>query len=229
MSLKRVRALFSGEGGARRFQDPAPVLAEIARLRLPANTRILDFGCGAGQTTLDIAAAYRDAEVVGLDVTPAQIERAERARAASGISNVRFLEGDGGDVSGEFDLILLLAVIQFVAKPRPLLRELREHLRPGGTLLFTTVPLPSDEPGHSFTRAVMGRFIPETPTWLTLEAWDELLFDVGFTRTAYTLNPWRLRELPPQRAETLAEELRRYGLELEQVEPWIQIALITAR
>lgn len=108
MSLKRVRALFSGEGGGRRFQNPAPVLAAIARLGLPAQDRIriLDFGCGAGQTTLDIAAAYPGAEVVGLDVTPEQIRRAEAAKAASGLTNVRFLEGDLKAVSGKFDLIL---------------------------------------------------------------------------------------------------------------------------
>ena len=52
--------------------------------------RILDFGCGDGATSLLLAAAFPDADVVGSDVSPRSIAR---ARAVHSAERIRFLTG----------------------------------------------------------------------------------------------------------------------------------------
>lgn len=56
--------------------------------------RVIDVGCGAGLDSL-IAARMVGPEgsVVGVDMTPAMLERAERARDQAGITNVEFRLG----------------------------------------------------------------------------------------------------------------------------------------
>ena len=52
--------------------------------------RVLDFGCGDGTTSVLLAAAFPDAEVVGSDVSPRSIER---ARSVLSAKRIRFLTG----------------------------------------------------------------------------------------------------------------------------------------
>ena len=59
----------------------APVNAALVARASPAR-RILDIGCGAGATSLGVAAALPEAQIRGMDVAPAPIEAA-RARATA--------------------------------------------------------------------------------------------------------------------------------------------------
>ena len=52
--------------------------------------RVLDCGCGDGATSVLLADAFPDAEIVGSDVSPRSIERARSVRAAT---RIRFLTG----------------------------------------------------------------------------------------------------------------------------------------
>ncbi len=65
----------------------------MAALAPRSGERLLDVGCGCGQTTLALAERVApDGEVVGLDLSRPMLEVA-RARAAAA-TNVRFIEGD---------------------------------------------------------------------------------------------------------------------------------------
>ena len=56
--------------------------------------RVLDIGCGAGQTTRDAAQLAVDGSVLGVDVSAPMIERARQLTKAARLRNVKFEQGD---------------------------------------------------------------------------------------------------------------------------------------
>lgn len=96
---------------------------------------ILDLGCGTGILTVTLAGAGR--RVVGVDPSAAMLAY---ARARPGAQAVTWIAGDSAAAPREsFDLAILSGnVAQHIpdeAWPRTL-RDLRDRLRPGGTLAF---------------------------------------------------------------------------------------------
>ncbi len=74
------------EAHHRPFTEPA---LELMRLR--ADERVMDLGCGNGWLSRQIAALVPQGTVVGMDVSEEMLRRAERASA--GLANLRFLPG----------------------------------------------------------------------------------------------------------------------------------------
>ncbi len=113
-----------------------PVLSElhafIAR-RAAIGSRVLDACCGTG--ALAFRLGPRCSEVVSVDLSPRNIDYAERKRQKIGIKNVRFEVGDAAHLDsisdGEFDLVMLvLALHEMPAETRvPLLHELARVAR----------------------------------------------------------------------------------------------------
>jgi SAM-dependent methyltransferase len=102
-----------------------PLQAALDRLQArPA--RILDVGTGTGAAALELADRYRDAEVVGIDVSAEMVAQAG-ARAADLRSRVLFLVADiaGFEEEEGFDLIAMLNMPPFFERVVAL-------LRPGG-------------------------------------------------------------------------------------------------
>lgn len=89
--------------------------------------RVLDVGCGTGRLS-EVLSVYVG-EVVGIDHDPDSI----RLALARGIPNARFLIADITDahVQGgtEYDLALLVHVLEHVDKPLELLRTLQTQVR----------------------------------------------------------------------------------------------------
>jgi SAM-dependent methyltransferase len=99
--------------------------------------RVLDVGCGAGDTSVLIAELVGDGgEVVGVDRAPAAIAAAQ-AKAA-GRRNLRFVEGDPAEMRFDqpFDAVAGRYVLMFQKQPATMLRRLAPHLRPGGVIVF---------------------------------------------------------------------------------------------
>ncbi|HED64642.1 MAG TPA: class I SAM-dependent methyltransferase [Planctomycetes bacterium] len=101
---------------------------------LPAAPRILDVGCGSGEATRRIAAAFPDADVLGVDVHAPHIEHA-RSAAAKLAHRVTFRTDDAYSLSlpdDSFDLVLCRHVLQAIPDAERVLEELRRVTRPGG-------------------------------------------------------------------------------------------------
>jgi ubiquinone/menaquinone biosynthesis C-methylase UbiE len=66
----------------------------MAATRIGPTDRVLDVGCGAGQTTREAARLAVSGSVLGVDVSESMLERARRLSAAAGIDNVFYELGD---------------------------------------------------------------------------------------------------------------------------------------
>jgi trans-aconitate 2-methyltransferase len=108
-----------------------PAADLLARVPLRAPERVVDLGCGPGNSTALLALRWPQADVLGVDSAPAMLAKArERAIGA------RWLEADIASWTPEVpvDLLFSNAALQWLADHQTLLPRLLGDLRPGGVL-----------------------------------------------------------------------------------------------
>jgi len=101
----------------------------------PSGARVLDLGCGFGDTTQRLAALVGPGgEAVGVDVSEPFVAAARGEAEAVGVDNVRFLSGDVQvmDLGEGYDYAFSRMGIMFFANPVQALRNVRSALAPGG-------------------------------------------------------------------------------------------------
>lgn len=116
-------------------EDPRDEMLERFSSGLRDGSRVLDLGCGAGTpSTRSLAQRF---DVIGVDISPAQVELAGR-----NVPNAEFLHGDIAKVEfpeGTFDGIVSLYAISHVprAEHADLFASAFAWLKPGGRFLAT--------------------------------------------------------------------------------------------
>ena len=116
-------------------------LGEAAMTGVAPGERVLDVGCGCGQTSLQLAERVGDAgQVVGLDISAVMLARARERAEASRLTNTTFRNADAQTESfaGDFDVLFSRFGVMFFASPEAAFANLRSALRPGGRLTFLT-------------------------------------------------------------------------------------------
>jgi len=101
--------------------------------------RVLDIGCGFGDTTQRIAGLVGPTgKVLGVDAAPRFIETASRDAAQAGVGNVRFTVADVETTAfaERFDLAFSRMGTMFFANPVAALRNVRTALVAGGRLVI---------------------------------------------------------------------------------------------
>jgi ubiquinone/menaquinone biosynthesis C-methylase UbiE len=99
--------------------------------------RVLDVGCGFGDTTLRIAGLVGPGgEAVGVDAAPRFIESAKADAERDGAANARFMVADvqSDPLGGPYDLAFSRMGTMFFISPVAALRNVRRSLVPGGKL-----------------------------------------------------------------------------------------------
>lgn len=102
----------------------AGALEILAGWQIPPGSRMLDVGCGAGQTA--IPAARAGVQVTGIDIATNLIEQA-RARASAEGLTVQFDEGDAEQLpypDASFDVVVSLIGAMFAPRPERVAAEL---------------------------------------------------------------------------------------------------------
>ncbi|MEV4060288.1 class I SAM-dependent methyltransferase [Nonomuraea dietziae] len=140
----------------------APLFAAAG---ITAPDRVLDVGCGTGQTTGLAAQKARDGSAVGIDLSAPMLERARRDAAAEGLRNVTFEQGDAQVhpfPDRGFDVVLSRGGVMFFADLIAAFAHLRQALAPTGRLAFLG-PQPGG-PDRPYTRATaaLSPFLRET-------------------------------------------------------------------
>jgi len=99
--------------------------------------RVLDCGCGPGSITVGLAEAVAPGDVVGIDIQPAQVDRAGAFAAERGVSNVRFEAASVYELpypGATFDAVFAHTVVEHLPEPLRALREMKRVLKPGGVV-----------------------------------------------------------------------------------------------
>jgi 2-polyprenyl-3-methyl-5-hydroxy-6-metoxy-1,4-benzoquinol methylase len=121
------------------------ILRTLRRLGLlDRPVRVLEAGCGRGDLAIYLARRYPDWRIVGLELDPEKVERAQHVARQLGLANVEFrlgnLEHDLFD--SEFDLILNADVLEHIEDDVTVIRNFCRALRPGGYALVTSPSIP---------------------------------------------------------------------------------------
>ena len=139
--------------------------SEVVFPKLPVRPgdRVLDVGCGFGDTAIKLARMVGpEGEVVGIDCCDAFLAAAEADREQAGIENLSFIRGDAEIALPEaaFDLVFARFGTMFFANPVAGLRNMRRALRPGGRMAHIVWRDPADNPWLSMAKDVVLGFLP---------------------------------------------------------------------
>ena len=111
---------------------------EALRLNPPQEgQRVLDIGCGFGDTTQQIAALVGpNGEAAGVDAAANFIDAATREAEEAGVGNARFFVADvqTEPLGGPYDMAFSRMGTMFFISPVAALRNVRQSLVPGGRL-----------------------------------------------------------------------------------------------
>jgi ubiquinone/menaquinone biosynthesis C-methylase UbiE len=128
-------------GILRRRQQVALAWIEQLSRSHPEGLRVLEIGCGAGATAVELA--RRGHLVAALDRSPTMLQRTRDHAVTSGVGDrVLPILGDAqrlGFATGSFDLVLALGVLSWLQEPNAAISEMARVTRPDGHVLVTSL------------------------------------------------------------------------------------------
>jgi len=191
--MKRVP--FEESKFTRVFEDPAEAskyaahhagLARRAGRRFAAalsdlgfeKGRVLDAGSGSGDTAMELAAAFPQATVLGLDLSEPLLAMARTSARAAGLAHhVSFIKGNVQSMPFEddsFDCVVSFNTLHVTEDPAAMINECERVLTADGTLLVSTI-----------RRSWLGWLIPVLKTSFTVAEAEKLLI-------RSKLRPWKI-------------------------------------
>ena len=140
-------AEWDGPAGAHRTRHAAVFDAETRphneRFRAAAGVaprdRVLDVGCGTGQTTRDAARAAVAGRALGIDLSAQMLDHARRLSREEGLANVSFLQADAQVhrfPAASFEVAISRFGTMFFADPVAAFGNIGHALSPGGRLVL---------------------------------------------------------------------------------------------
>jgi len=158
------------------MRSPQTLEAFLAALPLTPGQRWLDVACGPGIVAR--ALAPRVAEVLGVDLTPAMVARAEAETRAAGCPNARFLTGDATALpvgAAAFDGALTRFSLHHIPAPWRVVAQMARAVRPGGWVAACDHLTCADSRGAAWHLEI--ERLRDPSHWASLPA--ESFFDLG--------------------------------------------------
>jgi len=153
----RFRHLLSGNGKI--HSDIA-----YADFDIQPGDKVLDIGCGFGETALEISGLVGpEGEVVGIDCTDAFLDIANEERDAAGARNVRFELGDAQVCDlpeAYFDVAYSRFGVMFFQSAVRALRNANRALKPGGKVCLVVWRSLSENPCWGAAKEIALRHLP---------------------------------------------------------------------
>jgi len=140
------------------FEDERtrPAVELLARVPNRTPERVIDLGCGPGNSTALLARRWPKAKLEGLDSSEPMLDQARRSGIAA-----QWISSDipGWVPQKHYDVIFSNACFQWVARHDVLLPRLMSYLEKGGALAFQ-VPGNLYEASHAAMREVAAKYLP---------------------------------------------------------------------
>jgi ubiquinone/menaquinone biosynthesis C-methylase UbiE len=151
----------------------------IARMKLKADSRVLDLGCGSGWATRLMAEIANAGRVAGIDISDEMIAQ---ARAASPEHpNAEFHVGSAERLpfaDGEFTHAFSMESIYYYSDMLAALSEVRRVLAPGGLFASVVDLYQENEPSHQWIEQL------KVPVHLlSINEYQKLFAQAGFVET----------------------------------------------
>jgi SAM-dependent methyltransferase len=131
-----------------------------------ARDRVLDIGCGTGESTRDAARAAVDGDVVGVDLSAAMLALARRLSEEQGLRNVSFLRADAQKYefsAASFDLCVSRFGSMFFDDPVAAFTNIGRALRPGARLVLLVWQDRDHNEWSTAIRSALGAPVPAPP------------------------------------------------------------------
>jgi SAM-dependent methyltransferase len=124
---------------AERLLDQAQTLTDLLHhdTRYPAGSLVLEAGCGVGAQTVTLLSQSPGAVFTCIDCSDVSLAEAEARVHAAGCTNVTFRQADICHLPfdpSSFDHVFVCFVLEHLPDPQRALANLRDVLRPGGTI-----------------------------------------------------------------------------------------------
>jgi SAM-dependent methyltransferase len=129
-----------------------------------SGARIVDIGCGFGDTAQQLALiAGPTSHVVGVDAAERFIAAAQEEASAAGVGNVEFRVADVQTeaLGGPYDYAFARMGTMFFANPVAAMRNVCESLRPGATLVMVVWRRKLDNEWMYRSEEVVDRHVPK--------------------------------------------------------------------
>ncbi len=170
-----MEEFWNGEGGLkwvsldeRLDESLKPFGAEAMRVaKVATNARVLDVGCGCGDTSLDLARRVGpEGYVHGLDISTTVLELAQKKARASGLTNIAFECADAQTQvfrGGEYDLVFSRFGVMFFDDAVAAFKNIRTALKPDGRVAFACWAAPQENPWVQVPLQIVARHLPLPP------------------------------------------------------------------
>ena len=131
----------------------------LARVPLETPSRVVDLGCGPGNSTALLRQRWPHARVIGVDNSSEMLERARQDQP-----DIEWIEGDAGSFEPQepAELLFANAVFQWLPDHAALFPKLLARVPLGGALAVQ-MPHNFEEPSHRLMRETRARLRPEGP------------------------------------------------------------------
>ncbi len=133
--------------------------ALMTRAAPKSGQRVLDIGCGTGETSVIVADA--GATVIGVDISGPMLALAQKRLGARG-ETIRADASEYQDQSG-FDLIISRFGVMFFDDPAAAFANIHSNLKSGGRIVFACWRAPQENDWVIRPMMAVKPFMPETP------------------------------------------------------------------
>ena len=165
-----------------------------AAARVGSRDRVLDIGCGTGQSTREAARAAVEGSVVGVDVSAPMLERARQLTAGQGLANITYQQADAQVhrfPPAQFDLCISRFGTMFFADPVTAFTNIGRALRPAARLVLLVW---QERDRNEWATAIRKTFTAESATPRGPDAFsladptttEDILAAAGFAEISFT-------------------------------------------
>lgn len=144
------------------FRNPRLEFIAQEISQLPAGSRIVEYGCGAGHLIAALAKNFPQHQFIGIEIAQSAVDCVNNGAAAHNLTNLRAICGSTNDLDksdlGIFDLAYCSEVLEHVPEPWSVLQWIESLVDEGDPVLFTVPfgpwePMTFHKPGRWTERA----------------------------------------------------------------------------